>query len=291
MPVRVIGGQATKLSRTMHGISYDAMHDEIIVPVALAGAVLVFRGGASGAEPPIRTIQGPHTQLDRPHTVAVDPQHGEILVGDRSGRGILVFPRNGNGDVAPIREITGNKTGLVDITGVGVDPVHNLIVVSSTSRVNSQTGLFIFNRTDNGDVAPRAVIAGPKTGIVRAWQLAIDATEGKIFAALVNNDYFAPYDLGKPRKGLSPDAKIPYGWAADNGAPGFIGVWSITDNGDVPPRAVIKGLATYLVHPAGVAIDPKDGEVFATDAVRNGFFSYFVPEFFKPFGRQPDTGH
>ena len=47
-PVRVIEGQGTKLSRTMHGIAYDAVRDEIIVPVHLAGAVLVFRAGASG---------------------------------------------------------------------------------------------------------------------------------------------------------------------------------------------------------------------------------------------------
>ena len=291
-PVRVIGGQATKLSRTMHGIAYDAVHDEIVVPVALAGAILVFRGGASGDEPPIQVIQGPHTQLNRPHTVAVDSQHEEIMVGDRSGRGILVFPLEGNGDVAPIRTITGDKTGLVDITGVAVDPIHNLIVVSSSSEIKGhQTGLFIFNRTANGNVAPKAVIAGPKTGIIRSWQLAIDSAQGKIFAALVNNLYFAPYTLAKPRAGLSPDVKIPMGWAENNGGPGFIGVWNITDNGDVPPRAVIKGMATYLVHPAGVAIDPKDGEVFATDSVRNGLFMFHVPQFFKPFTRTFDSAH
>ncbi|MGH9356034.1 MAG: hypothetical protein ACRD10_07885, partial [Terriglobia bacterium] len=291
-PIRFIGGQATKLSRTMHGIAYDAVHDEIIVPVALAGAILVFRGGASGDEPPIQVIQGPHTQLDRPHTVAVDPLHGEIMVGDRSGRGVLVFPLRANGDVAPIRTISGDKTGLVDITGVGVDPIHNLIVVSSSSEIEGgKTGLFIFNRMANGNVTPKAVIAGPKTGIIRPWQLAIDSAQGKIFAALVNNLYFAPYTLAKPRTGLNPNVQIPMGWAENNGGPGFIGVWKITDNGDVPPRAVIKGMATYLVHPAGVAIDPSEGEVFATDSVRNGLFTFRVPQFFKPFTQILDAPH
>ena len=42
----------------MHGIAYDAVNDEIIVPVALSGAILVFPGGARGNEPPIRVIQG-----------------------------------------------------------------------------------------------------------------------------------------------------------------------------------------------------------------------------------------
>ena len=67
-PVRVIEGQGTKLSRTMHGIAYDSVHDEIIVPVHLAGAVLVFRAGATGEEAPIRIIQGPHTRILRPET-------------------------------------------------------------------------------------------------------------------------------------------------------------------------------------------------------------------------------
>ena len=48
----------------MHGIAYDATHDEVVVPVALADAVLVFRGGADGSEAPIRVIQGSEHQDD-----------------------------------------------------------------------------------------------------------------------------------------------------------------------------------------------------------------------------------
>ena len=33
-------------------------------------------------------------------------------------------------------------------------------------------------------------------------------------------------------------------------------------------------------HPAGVAIDPKAGEVFVTDGVRNGLFTFLAPKFF-----------
>ena len=41
-PTRVIEGQGTSLSRTMHGVAYDEVNDEISIPVALGGAVLVF---------------------------------------------------------------------------------------------------------------------------------------------------------------------------------------------------------------------------------------------------------
>ena len=42
----------------MHGLAFDAVHDKIIVPVALSGAVLVFKGDARGDQMPVRIIQG-----------------------------------------------------------------------------------------------------------------------------------------------------------------------------------------------------------------------------------------
>ena len=92
-PARIIEGQNTSLSRTMHGLAYDEIHDEIIVPVALSGAVLVFKGGATGDEPPLRVIQGSKTGLIRPQTVEVDPVHNEIVAADSSSRAILIFDR------------------------------------------------------------------------------------------------------------------------------------------------------------------------------------------------------
>jgi DNA-binding beta-propeller fold protein YncE len=263
----------------MHGIAYDASHDEVVVPVALADAVLVFRGGADGSEAPIRVIQGTKTKMIRPHTVTVDERNNEIIVGDSSGRSVLVFDRNANGNVPPKRIIQGSRTGLLFIVGVAVDPIHDRIIAASSASVpGRKTGLFIFGRTDQGNVAPRAVIAGPKTGIVRPWQLAADPERGKIFVAAINNESHPPYELEKPRTDLSHDVQLPSPW--NSGALGFIGVWDINDDGDVPPRSVIKGDNTFLVHPGGVAIDPKDGEVFATDSIRNGLFSFLAPNLF-----------
>ena len=263
----------------MHGIVYDATHDEVVVPVALADAVLVFRGGADGAEAPVRMIQGPKTRMIRPHTVAVDERNNEIIVGDSSGRSVLVFDRAANGDVPPKRIIQGPRTGLLLVVGVAIDPAHDRLIVASAASVpGKKTGVFVFGRTDQGDVAPRAVIAGPKTGIVRPWQLASDPEQGKIFVAAINNEAHPPYELEKPRADLPHDVQLPSPW--NSGALGFIGVWDINDNGDVPPRMIIKGDATFLVHPGGVAIDPKDGEVFATDSIRNGLFSFLAPNLF-----------
>src|ERR1700681_1206055 len=62
-PVRVLEGQKTLISRTMHGFAYDPIHDEIVVTSPLAQAILTFRGGATGEEAPIRVIQGTRTEI------------------------------------------------------------------------------------------------------------------------------------------------------------------------------------------------------------------------------------
>src|SRR5687767_5255924 len=84
-PVRQIHGQTTMLSRTVHAISYDEIHDEIVVPNQFAQAILTFRGGANGEEAPLRIINGSQTQLEAPDRLGIDPVNNEILVPE-SGR-------------------------------------------------------------------------------------------------------------------------------------------------------------------------------------------------------------
>ena len=106
---------------------------------------------------------------------------------------------------------------------------------------------------------------------------------GKIYVAAINNEYLPPYDVDKPRAGLDPNADLPSPW--NTGSEGFIGVWDdAADDGDVPPRALIKGRSTGIVHPAGVAFNAKDGEVIAPDAIWNGLFTFLKPELFKRTG-------
>ena len=93
----------------MHDVRYNAVHDEIVVPVPYSESILTFRGGADGQEAPIRIIQGPETgeigsRLD------VDPIHDEIFT--YTSDSIKVYPREANGDAAPIRIIEGPDTQL-----------------------------------------------------------------------------------------------------------------------------------------------------------------------------------
>jgi hypothetical protein len=279
-PTRVIAGQTTKLSRTMHDVRYDAVHDELIVTNPFANAILVFRGGANGEEPPIRVIQGPHTQL-RGNTdrLEVDPVNNEIYVP--LSNSILVFPRDGNGDVAPVRVIKGPDTMLKSAGSLAVDPVNNVIVVGlsgessegSTMENNladlpqgtpagmqyglrSGGGMLFYHRTDNGNVKPIGGITGPKTGIVRILQLQMYPPKGEVIAT-------------QPGR---PDREEPEGI--------YVGVWSIHDNGDVPPRWKLAGPKSTLKKPRGVVLDPKHKEMIIADMRLNSILTYYFPEIF-----------
>jgi len=253
----------------MHGIFYDPIHDEIILPVALGGAILTLPGDAAGDTPPKRILQGPKTGMVQPDTLFVDLEHDELIV-ESGDDAVLVFPRTAEGDVVPTRRIGGPTSGVGNIYGLATDSKRGCIVVANrieTGGRQSDDAILVFNRTDNGDPKPRTKIAGPHTGIIKIRQVFVDEERGLIYATIKNNFEAYHYDDRRP----SP-------WDPDR--TGFIGVWSIDDNGDVPPRAVIKGPATGLVWPAGVAINPKHQEVYAIDSVSNALFMFKMPEFF-----------
>ena len=253
-PVRVLEGQKTLISRTMHGFAYDAMHDEIVVTSPLTQAILIFRGGANGEERPVRVIQGPHTQilgtaygaLDK---VSVDPVNNEIVL-PIAPSGVLVFARDANGDVAPKRVLSGPDTKIRGVSPVGVDPVHDLLLV------NSGGAMLIFDRTASGNTAPRAVIQGPKSGM------------GRI-------DTFQVYP--------------PKGWIIGGCSGGSVCAWSTNDNGDVAPRwrLPVQQLTGYVA--SGVVLDPIHKEVIMSAAgqrvrppsgIMNTVITFSWPEIF-----------
>ncbi len=243
----------------MHGIAYDEIHDEIVVPQVMAQAILTFRGGANGEEPPLRVIQGSLTQLKYADRVAVDPVHNEIFVPLEEENSVLVFPREAHGNVAPIRVLKGPDTQL-GASAVIPDPLHNLLIAAGRAPGDAgrATRVRIFNRTDQGNVKPRAVIGGPKSGLHGlAGPLALHPPKGLILVPV----------RGPAESNLSSDTD-------------FVGVWSVEDNGDVPPRWTIGGPDGVFQHLHGVAVDPKNKSVIATDKRLNAILTFSFPEIF-----------
>ena len=259
-PKRLLAGQDTKLSRTMHDIRYDQVHDEFIVTNPFAEAILVFAGNANGNQAPLRIIQGPKTMMTGADRVEVDPIHDEIFI-PAAGQ-VLVFPRTANGDVAPIRVLKGPDTKLrTGSASAAVDPVHNLLVVGTggTARrgPNALGSILIFNRTDDGNTKPLRMIKGPKSQIIRINQMAVYPPRKFVVAT-------------QPGEG---DEMEPEGV--------YVGVWSLDDNGDVPPLWRINaGAKSAMKKARGVAIDPKNKELILADMRLNAVLTYYFPEMF-----------
>ncbi|MBI4483608.1 MAG: hypothetical protein HY652_12055 [Acidobacteria bacterium] len=256
---RKIEGQATLMSRTMHAIFYDEIHDEIVVPQPFACAVLTFRGGARGEEPPVRVISGPRTKLAGSSSLAIDPVNNEILVPESGS--VLVFPREADGDVAPIRTLQPDTDLGRRVGPVAVDPVRNLMVVATGTGSEGEEGavhLMIFNRTDQGKVKPLRVIGGPKTGLNSISRIQVYPPRGEIIVVVPG-----------PGSGVEMATETA-----------FVGVWSIDDRGDVPPRWTIGGPYGTLKKPRGVVLDSKNKAVIVSDKFLNAVLTFHFPEIF-----------
>ena len=250
--MRKIEGQKTLLSRTIHAIAYDEIHDEFLLPVPFPQAILTFSGDASGEQPPVRIIQGPLTQMNSPNRLGIDPVNNEVVVpeGDR----ILTFRRDANGNVAPLRVLQGPDTQLGG-SAVGIDPVNNLLVVAG--EYNREGVRFrIYDRTASGNAKPLRVIGGPKSGFM---------------------DLSGPFTLYPP-KGWIIAGDRGEGGLASNKA--YLGVWSVHDNGDVPPRWRVGGPNGIFEMPRGVAVNAKHKEVIVSDKRLNAVLTFSFPELF-----------
>jgi DNA-binding beta-propeller fold protein YncE len=264
-PVRTLEGHNTKLSRTMHGFSYDGIHDEIVVNSPLAQAILTFRGAANGEEPPIRVIQGRNTKIlgqgyGALSTVTADPENNEIFLpvggggyrdaGTNGPTGVLVFNRTDNGDVAPKRFLNGPDTGIRQANShVAVDHRANVLIVKDSGALS------IFNRTADGNTRPLRIIRGPKTGGFGGGQMAT-----------------------YPEKG----------WIVVNSLDGYA-VWHVNDNGDVAPRwriPVKEIVGRVSGHPSGgrqnvgVALIPHMKEIMVSSSQSNRVVTFYFPEMF-----------
>jgi hypothetical protein len=257
-PVRTLEGHKTLLSRTMHGMGFDAVHDELVVNSPLAQAVLTFAGSASGEDEPLRVIQGPKTQIvgtgyGALSTVTPDGHGNEIFLPVNDGGyrgqgahtpGILVFDRMANRDVAHKRKLQGASGQL------GIDHIANVMITKGGG------GMFIFDRKAKDNDKPLRTIRGPNTAV----------GGGQI--------------ITYPEKG----------WIITGSRDGGYAVWHVNDDGDVPPRwnIPVKAIVTRMDdHPArgeqnvGVALVPHAKELFVASSQSNRVVVFSFPELFQ----------
>ncbi len=176
--LRSIEGQKTLLGRTMHDLAFDAVHDEIVVTSPLAQGILTFRGAASGEEPPLRVIQGDKTQIR-----------------------------------AELRKVTAPNAyeGAGATAKLTIDALHNEIYLASPDQ-----DILVFDRTANGNVAPKRVLGGPATLMELGDQtpIRVDPIHNLLL--------------------------VPSGHGGGFGVRRVL-VFDRTASGNTPPKAIIKG--------------------------------------------------
>jgi DNA-binding beta-propeller fold protein YncE len=141
---------------------------------------------------------------------------------------------------------------------LSVDPLNNLLVASG-----EDDAILIFDRMASGNTKPLRVIRGPNTQIDRINQMQI-YPEGKLVI------------IAMP--GIQGEVEPPRV---------FVGMWSLDDDGDVPPKWTITGAQTGLRKPFAVALNPEHKEIYVTDMRLNGVMTFSVPEVFAPVAGVP----
>jgi DNA-binding beta-propeller fold protein YncE len=193
-PIRSVRGPKTAMADP-HGIYFDETHNEIVVanhgnfrPGELItsytaydaresrqertgnafdesargrfvpSSITIYDGDASGDVAPLRTIQGPTSQVDWPMGVAVDEINNEIVVANNGDNSVLIFPRTASGDVQPKRVIRGLLTGIKGPMGVAIAKDEIWV-----ANFGDHTAL-VFPRLAGGNVAPRRIVRNAPAG-------------------------------------------------------------------------------------------------------------------------------
>jgi len=239
------------------------------------------------------------------HGFGFDAVHDEICVMSPLAQAVLIFRGAANGEEPPMRVIQGPKTRIQGTAyeandKVTVDPVNNEIYVPTDPTPN---GILVFDRTANGDVAPKRFLGGPDTQLRGSPAVAVDPVHNLL---LVNSgDAMLIFDrtasgnmkpkavIRGPNSGMgrisSFQVNAQRGLIIAGGRDGFIGAWNITDNGDIPPRwkIPVQQLTGYVA--SGIALDPAHKEIILSAAgqrirpvrgIMNTVITFSWPEIF-----------
>jgi len=130
---------------------------------------------------------------------------------------------------------------------IRVDPVNNLLIVPRIGETrNDLPALLIFDRKASGNSKPLRVIRGPKTQVAGGQQMAVS----------------------------------PKGWIVGGARGNSIGVWSVFDDGDVPPRWRIPVKQISGLNVNGIALDPAHQELMVPTGNGNTVMTFYFPEIF-----------
>jgi DNA-binding beta-propeller fold protein YncE len=207
------------------GIAADEVRQELYLTVQGAGAVVVYRKAAAGAEAPLRILEGDATELADPHGIAIDQKDDLMVVANHGHR------RVSSG--APILRAPDEWRRLWQ-ESMGRDAeLHGFVSLYQGGRGYGRfepPSINIYQRGASGNTAPLRVIKGPRTQLNWPMHVGVHEGRGEIYVA--------------------------------NDADDSVLVFKIADSGDVAPTRVIKGPRTLVKNPTGIAVDPTNNELW-----------------------------
>jgi len=176
-PNRTISGLATGLDRPLDLALYVAnntLNNEIVVSNFTNSSITTHLRTDDGNIAPQRTIIGSNTNMLGPLGIVVD--NNEIIVANYVATSslfsyITTYLRTNNGNFAPQRTIEGGSTGLDGpLLGISLDTGNDELAAAVRG---SPPSIRIFNKTDDGNIAPQRTIVGPATQLKNPWGVTV----------------------------------------------------------------------------------------------------------------------
>jgi len=254
------------------GITVDEAAQEVFLTVQHDSAIVVYRKGASGDEPPKRMLQGERTRLADPHGVALDPKRGVMFV---TNHGSTHTSSTGSADFLSEKE-KEERAKLVNW------PLDRDFAVPGSGRTVPPS-ITVYAKNASGDAAPVRVIAGAKTGLNWPTGIAVDSDRGDVYVTNDTTDSILVFgadasgDVAPKRvlKGPKTGLKNPTGLAIDlqhnelwvaNFGDHTATAYRLNAQGDVAPlrtvRAAVDGVPSLMIgNPGAVAFDTKREEI------------------------------
>lgn len=256
------------------GITVDEAAQEVFLTVQHDSAVVVYRKGASGEEPPLRLLQGTRTRLADPHGIALDARRGLLFV---TNHGSVHESRVDAADYLSAQE-KAERAKLKNW------PLDRDFAVPGSGRT-LPPAITVYAKDVTGDAAPVRVIEGPRTGLNWPTGIAVDAERGDVYVTNDTTDSILVFDADasgnvppkrvlkgartglKNPTGLALDLKNNELWVANFGGHTAT-AYRLNASGDVAPlrtiRAATQGTPSLMIgNPGAVAFDTKREAILA----------------------------
>lgn len=256
-----------------YGIAVDEAAQEIFLAVQHDSAVIVYNKNGQREDPPIRLLQGDHTQLADPHGMAIDTKRQLMFVGN--------FGSRSRRAPQPAGANQGSQRGG---RGQGKPnwPLQRSHAVPGSGTF-SLPSITVYPLKAQGDAAPLRVLQGPKTQLNMPSHLFMDEERGELFVANDMGQSILVFDssasgdaapkriLTGPRTmirnptGVFVDFKNDELWVANFGNH-VATVYPRAAAGDTPPLRMIRSgpldsPGLMIGNPGAVGYDTKREEI------------------------------